>query len=105
MKQTLTLYPSQKNFQHADLGPMPWAQFRAYIDGLVDRLPLDERETVRFNRSPPSGRGIQITYEHALTDAEIMEDRRQKAIAWAQSLPRDLAEREEIKALKAIIGL
>jgi len=102
MKQTLKLYPSPKNFQYPDLAPLPWRTFRAYIDRLVDDVPADERETVKIDRS---GVGITITYEHTLTDAEIMEERRQKAIAWVQSLPRELAERDEIKALKAIIGV
>jgi len=102
MKQTLKLYPSPTNFQHADSGPMPWKQFRSYIDRIIDSVPLEERESVKIDRS---GAGVTITYEHTLTDAEIMEERRLKAIAWVQSLPRELAERDEIAKLKAIIGL
>ena len=102
MKQLTKIYPTPVNFQYPDLGPMPWRQFRAYIDKLVDGVPVDERDSVKIDRS---GAGVTITYEHVLSPAEIMEDRRQKAVAWAQSLPRDLAERDEIKALKAIIGL
>ena len=105
MKQITKLYPTPENCQYPDLGPMPWRQFRSYIDKLIDSVPVDERDSVKINRSPSHGRGIEFTYEHVLSPAEIMEDRRQKAVAWAQSLPRDLAERDEIKALKAIIGL
>ena len=101
MKQTLKLYPSPKNFQYPDLAPLPWRTFRAYIDRLVDDVPADERDSVKIDR----GAGVTITYEHTLTDAEIMEERRLKAIAWVQSLPRELAEHEEIAKLKAIIGL
>jgi len=102
VKQTVILYPSPKNFQYPDLGPMPWRQFRSYIDKCCDAVPEDERESVRIDRS---GKGVVITYEHTLTDAEVMEQRRQQAIAWVQALPRELAEREEIAKLKAIIGL
>ena len=101
MKQTLKLYPSPTNFQYADPGPMPWRQFRSYIDKIIDSVPADERDSVKIDRSA----GVTITYEHTLTDAEIMEERRLKAIAWVQSLPRELAEHEEIAKLKAIIGL
>ena len=104
-RQTLVLYPSKVNFQYADLGPMPWRQFKGYIQSLVDVLPENERETVKIDRAPAHGRGVEITYEHVLTAEEVMEDRRQKAIAWTQALPRELSEREEIKALKAILGL
>jgi hypothetical protein len=101
MKQVVKLYPTPDNYQYPDLGPMPWRQFRAYIDKLVDNVPVEERDSVKIDRS----KGVVVTYEHVLSPAEIMEDRRLKAVAWAQSLPRDLAERDEIKALKAIIGL
>ena len=102
MKQTLKLYPSPTNFQYPDLGPMSWWQFRSYIDKCCSNVPEGERDSVKIDRS---GVGVTITYEHTLTDAEIMEERRLKAIAWVQSLPRELAERDEIKALRTIIGL
>jgi len=102
MKQTLKLYPNTDNFQYPDLGPMPWRQFRTYIDKCCDSVPENERDSIKIDRS---GVGITITYEHTLTAAEIMEERRLKAIAWVQSLPRELAERDEIAKLKAIIGV
>jgi len=101
MKQVVKLYPTPENCQYTDGSPMGWRPFRSYIDKLIDSVPLDERESVKIDRS----KGVVVTYEHMLSPAEIMEDRRLKAVAWAQSLPRDLAERDEIKALKAIIGL
>ena len=101
MKQTLKLYPSPVNFQYAEPGPMPWRQFRSYIDKCIDSVPADERDSVKIDR----GAGVTITYEHTLTAEEVMEERRQNAIRWIQDLPRELAEHEEIAKLKAIIGL
>ena len=101
MKQTLKLYPSPTNFQYHDPGPMPWRQFRSYVDKIIDSVPADERDSVKIDR----GAGVTIAYEHTLTAEEVMEERRQNAIRWIQDLPRELAEHEEIAKLKAIIGL
>ena len=99
MIKTITLYPSTQNFQRSNdrVVPLSWAL--SYLKNLYEQIPANERESAEISWAP------KITYEHQLSELEVMQERQQRVREWLAGLPRDGADEDAIKRLRTILGL
>ncbi len=97
--ETVKLYPTPQNAQ-CQGDNMPWRTVASYLNNLVEALPENERGSVKV-----SGLGnITLSFEHQLTEVEVMQGRLDKIRNFLIGAPRDGLTPEAVAHLQALVG-
>ncbi len=99
MRKVLTLYPSKQHYQRSNDKSVPLAWAIAYLQSLQKAVPQGEQESMLVSWP------LVVTYEHTLTDAEVLDERRAELrAALSQIRPGVALTDEQYAQLRALAG-